>query len=109
MLRLIALIALFGACHGDQVGNNGSLVGGDCVNNGDCHDVCQTGGDFPGGTCTVRCNNDDDCPVDTDCVQKAEGICLLQCSHPEDCRPGYTCKGVERRGAGGETLVCIKD
>ena len=42
-------------------------------------------------------------------TDKAEGICLQNCAHPEDCRPGYTCKGVGRRGVDGETLVCIKD
>lgn len=65
------------------------------------------GGEFPGGTCTVGCDHDEDCPAGTACVEKAGGICLLECEHNPDCRGGYGCKDVDRRGHPGEHAVCI--
>lgn len=111
MLRLIsvAIMVLATACGGDGVGNEGSVVGGSCTGNGDCEFRCQTGGDFPKGTCVKPCNTDDDCPGGTNCINKDGGICLLTCRVPADCRGGYTCKGEENRGHGGDSLVCIAD
>ncbi len=96
-------------CGGPSVGNEGVTVGGSCANNDDCDERCVSGGDYPQGTCTVACDVDEDCPADTYCIDKEGGICLLGCSLPSDCRGGYTCKGEENRGHGGDSLVCIAD
>lgn len=105
---LFAVIASAG-CGDDDVGDEGTLVGGDCSTSDDCEVRCQQGEEFPDGTCTLPCNTDDDCPFGSSCIDEEGGICLLSCEHPEDCRPGYTCKGEENRGHGGDSLVCIRD
>ncbi len=93
----------------DGVGTNGGLVGGACERNNDCDEECLTGGDFPEGTCSVSCRDDNECPSGTNCVDKEGGVCLLTCERPSDCRGGYTCKGEDNKGHSGESLVCIKD
>jgi len=97
------------ACGDDDVGFDGDRVGGACRDDRDCEFRCQEGGDFPQGTCTLPCNVDEDCPFGTYCVEKEGGLCLLGCDVPADCRDGYTCKGIENRGHGGDSLVCIHD
>jgi hypothetical protein len=106
-LRLICILAIaaLAACN-DHVGNGGSLVGGPCISSNDCRFVCETGGDFPQGLCTLPCNIDDDCPDGTYCIDTEEGICMLGCDVPADCRGGYNCLGRKNRGTGGDSLVC---
>jgi hypothetical protein len=103
-LGLTALVA----CN-SGVGNDGDLVGGPCVSNADCEERCLTGGDYPQGTCSVSCTTDRDCPDTTYCIDKEGGTCMLGCNLPSDCRNGYTCKGKDNNGHGGESLVCYKD
>jgi hypothetical protein len=108
-LRLALALAMTAltACGGpDEVGNDGDLVGGSCIDDLDCQFDCERSGDFPGGTCTVPCDFDEDCPGGTFCIETDGGICLLGCDFEEDCRIGYTCKGRPNRGRGGESLVC---
>lgn len=110
MLRLVAIaICVLGAaaCGDEEVGNEGVVVGGSCAGNGDCEFRCETGGDFPLGTCTRPCLIDDDCPSGSACIDKDGGMCLLSCSVPTDCRPGYNCEGKTNNGHGGDSLVCI--
>lgn len=104
---LIIFIASVGslAC-GNGVGNGGDLVGGSCDSSDDCVERCERGEDFPGGTCTVSCLDDGDCPGGTLCVDEEGGICLLRCDLTSECRLGYICDTQDRRGAPGEVLVC---
>lgn len=106
ILVLLASLLLINCGHND-VGLNGGLVGGDCRDNVDCADTCVGGGDFPGGTCTIPCRDDYDCPGTTWCAEKAGGVCLLGCTVNADCRINYVCKDVDRHGTGGKTAVCI--
>jgi hypothetical protein len=96
---------------GDSVGNEGLVVGGPCTTVDDCASgsVCLSGGDFPGGSCSVRCFSHEDCPSGTRCIEKDKGVCLVECYEPIDCRGGYTCKGKKNVSGGGESLVCIED
>jgi hypothetical protein len=94
-------------CAGDEAGHESTLVGGPCEHDPDCDDRCVEGGDFPGGTCTVDCAHDEDCPAGTRCVDRAGGVCLLACEHDPDCRGSYDCKHVDREGHPGEIAVCI--
>lgn len=109
-LTMPCVLFLMASC-GDGVGPGGEVVGGACRLATECAagSYCETSGDFPGGTCTVRCRSEAECPGGTACVSKAGGICLLACQYPQDCRPGYTCKGESRESGGGDALVCIKD
>lgn len=100
------VFSLLAACGGDDVGNDGRLVGGPCASSGDCEYRCELDGDFPQGTCTRPCLTDGDCPDGTFCINKNGGICLLGCQVPADCRGGYNCLGKENRGHGGDSLVC---
>ena len=102
----VAAVGVF-ACQPGDIGNDGALVGGSCRNGRDCVERCVRGGDFPGGTCTVDCRDDRDCPETTYCVDKAGGVCLLACGHNEECRGGYSCDNTDREGADGRVHVCI--
>jgi hypothetical protein len=106
---LLASVLLVTACGGDSVGNDGSLVGGACRDSEDCasDSFCVRGGDFPGGTCTLECRDDRDCPAGTACIDKEGGICLLLCDFDTDCRRDYDCKAQDRRGHSGDASVCI--
>ena len=109
-LILLLLVVLAAACGGDDdVGWEGTLVGGPCEGDEDCDGECARGDDFPDGTCTVFCDGDEDCPAGTSCIDREDGICLLACELPDDCPRGYGCEGVENRGHGGDSLVCIGD
>ena len=105
-LALVLAITALAACGGDDVGNDGGLVGGACFDSRDCEERCQLGGDYPQGLCTVSCLDDRDCPDGTFCIDTEGGICMLGCDFPEDCRPGYNCEGRSNRGHGGDSLVC---
>lgn len=110
MFRLISIVFVLASCGGgDGVGKEGSVVGGPCSGAGDCEFRCQTGGDFPGGTCVKPCSTDEDCPDGTFCIDTEGGLCMLGCETPDDCRGGYTCKGETNRGHLGDSLVCSAD
>jgi hypothetical protein len=121
--RFVLLVGLLGVlglgCDDDdddfQVGLNGPLVGGPCLNEYDCFSggFCPGGqgvpdGDYPGGTCTVPCNGHEDCPSTTACIDDQRGICLLQCFENRDCRPGYKCKERNDNDGPGRSRVCTK-
>lgn len=105
------VFAFAGGCgdDGGGVGNGGGLVGGACRDDRDCAERCLRGGDFPGGTCSVWCGSDRDCPPGTYCIDKEGGVCLLDCRDSRDCRGGYECSSEGRRGGPGSVPVCIDD
>jgi hypothetical protein len=114
MMRMVMLLLVVGGaalagCGDDDVGFEGDLVGGSCDTSHDCQYRCETGDHYPGGTCTLPCNVDDDCPAGTYCINHDDGVCLLACEVPADCRDGYSCRGEENRGTGGDSLVCYRD
>lgn len=92
------------------VGWKGTVVGGACAVHADCAggSICLRGGDFPGGTCSVSCRDDGDCPTGSACVDKDGGVCLMTCTVSRDCRAGYQCDGKDRRTK-GKVFVCIED
>lgn len=94
-----------GGC--DGAGPDSDLVGGSCRNDGDCVERCLRGDEFPGGTCSVECDEDRDCPDGTACIDESGGVCLLSCGRDSDCRGGYDCEDESREGGPGKTAVCI--
>lgn len=112
-LLTVLLVILLGCGDDDErylVSVDGPVVGGPCTDILDCasRSFCAKGADFPQGTCTQPCDDHDDCPGASLCVDKEGGACLLACSRDSDCRGGYRCKDIDDRGGAGKSPVCIK-
>jgi len=110
---IVALPACAVDCSGDErpppVSPAGDVVGGPCSAPEHCVErLCLTSGNFPGGTCSVACESDLDCPSGTWCIDTDSGVCLLACTHPSQCRAGYDCSDENRRNAAGTAFVCIQ-
>ena len=113
-LLAVLFMILSGACGDDDdeylVSTVGPLVGGPCTDILDCVSgaFCAEGGDFPDGTCTVPCDDHNECPGPSLCVDREGGACLLACYRDADCRHGYKCKNVRDRARGSDSRVCLK-
>ena len=104
-----------GLCHallacGDDDYAPYAVVGGACRNSLDCAPGagCETGGDFPDGTCALPCRGHFDCPEFSACVDVRGGLCLPRCNNDLQCRPPYDCNDRKDRDGAGHSLVCIK-
>lgn len=84
-------------------------VGGSCSYHADCKERCVTGRHYPGGMCTISCDDDYDCPSATYCIDRSGGICMLACDRHSDCRRDYRCDRQNRHGHSGRIDVCIGD
>jgi len=95
LLLALGAVAAAGCARGAN-----RLVGESCTVNGDCRDLCATGGDFPGGFCTTACFDDRDCPGGTVCTDIDGGICLFECDSDDVCTellgdPAYDCRAAD--------------
>lgn len=107
VVAVLAIVAAIG-CGNGGVGTEGDVVGGPCTEGGCAGgSSCLVASMYPGGTCTVDCTTQADCPDGTVCVQESGGTCLLACDSADDCRDGYGCieKSTE---PDGHALVCIR-
>ncbi len=93
----------------ELVGEDSRFVGGGCFDNDGCEEICMTGSDWPGGMCTLQCDDDTDCPDLSYCIAFERGICLMDCIEDEDCPIGYRCDDEDRHGHRGDIYVCVKD
>jgi hypothetical protein len=113
MISVATLLAItLGACDDDDeydVSIYGTVVGGPCFDDLDCKAgaFCARGNEFPEGTCTLPCDDHDDCPGPSLCIDRERGACLLACTRDSDCRGGYECKDVSDQRGGGKSQVCI--
>jgi len=103
--RLVAIACLLAACRDSDVSR---AIGARCDSSDECDERCLLpGADYPGGMCTISCDNSGDCPGGTSCVAD-EGACLFRCGGDADCRflgDGWVCR--ERNGRpDGMVLVC---
>lgn len=108
VLALLLLAAIPLGC-ANNVGPDGRLIGGPCLDELDCVQgaYCLSRTTFPDGTCTTNCASDEDCRGGSACVEIMAGACLLECEVDEDCgREGYVCRALTRRGAAGTSFVC---
>ena len=110
VLTLLPLLFV-ASCDGSK---EDDVVGATCSRQSDCRFQCELPSpDFPGGYCTVACQNDTGCPRgDTLCMDVAGGICLFVCTGNADCQflgPGWICGDRDRKGQGGKANVCIGD
>ena len=109
-LLALALAVFSGVSCGDDVYGPYNLVGSACRTALDCAPgaECRGGGDFPDGTCTLRCSSHVQCPRYSACVDTAGGLCLVSCSSDSFCREKYKCKDKQNQDGIGSSLVCIK-
>ena len=113
MQRALSFFALLGvstfvvACGPTGVGRDGNVVGGPCSSSSGCAggSTCLTSTMYPGGTCSVACTTQADCPSHSVCVTEGGGQCVLPCATSAECRTGYTC--TERSTPTDHALVCI--
>jgi hypothetical protein len=92
-LAAIAVLAL--GCSSADVTR---ALGARCASEGECDELCLTGGDYPGGFCSLRCGDDGDCPDGARCVQEQGGACLFKCENDDDCEflgQKWACEGVQ--------------
>lgn len=86
-------------------------VGAPCRDDFDCRERCLE--DWPGGFCTMNCDDDRDCPPDAVCSDTRGGVCLFPCDNNAECRDmlddnDYVCDRLRNRG-GGSDDVCVPD
>ncbi len=103
---ILALITILAACSGGDVSR---AVGARCDDSAECDDRCLMPSDpYPGGFCTLSCDDDADCPDDARCVDDEGGVCLFTCADEPACDflgVGWTC--VNRLGRPeGDARVC---
>jgi len=108
MVRLICFAALLAACQSSDVSRE---LGARCDVQADCDDRCLTPStDWPGGFCTVTCDDDADCPSDSACIDEGNGgICAFTCRDDRYCEflgAGYTCKERDAHPDGMKVTVC---
>ena len=107
MLWLGLALAVTGCA--TNVGPDGPVIGGPCVDVFDCANgsYCLRRSDFPGGTCTTNCRDDADCRGDSRCVELEAGVCLLSCTTDPECgRAGYSCRELDARELAERVSVC---
>ena len=105
-MRMLATIALVAACQSSDVSRS---VGARCDTNAECDTECLSSGDWPGGFCTVLCDNDMSCPENTRCIEENGGVCAFSCSVDANCSflgTGYTCKAIDSHGGGVKVMIC---
>jgi hypothetical protein len=106
VLRVAILIALGAACTGADVSRT---LGARCDRADECDERCLTGGPYPGGFCSVSCDDDGACPSDASCVADDGGVCLFACDADPDCvflGEGWRCDSRDHQGGGGQVMVC---
>lgn len=108
---VIASMLFVTACGGHDDGDIDEVVGAACASDRDCESRCYLdNNDFPGGFCSLSCQTDNDCPIDTYCMSQSGGVCLFACP-PFECDrlgPSWTCREKSRK-SGGSVSVCIGD
>ena len=87
---LVAVAVAFAVLFGVAASGCGSsdvtrAVGARCASERECDELCLTGGDYPDGFCSLRCEDDGDCPGDTRCAREQGGVCLFKCEEDNEC------------------------
>jgi hypothetical protein len=104
---IIAIVgALLAACQHSDVSRE---VGARCDTAAECDERCLASTDYPGGFCTIPCNNRGECPGDTTCADREGGVCLFECSLDPECAflgAGWRCTSADLRGGGIKVMVC---
>jgi hypothetical protein len=84
-------------------------MGARCDRADECDERCLTGGAYPGGFCSLSCDDDGACPSDARCVADDGGVCLFACDADADCTflgEGWRCAARDVQGGGAQVMVC---
>ena len=107
LVLVLACVALAAACQHSDVSRE---VGARCDKSTECDERCLTdSAEYPGGFCTVTCNDKTECPTATTCGDVDGGVCLYDCKTDGECAflgTGWQCKAVDLRGGGIKVMVC---
>jgi hypothetical protein len=103
----VAVLAATISCQSSDVSR---AVGARCDTNAECDTKClQPSGDWPGGFCTLLCDDSSGCPSDARCIDEEGGVCAFTCTDDPSCAflgTGYACKAIDSKGAGAKVMVC---
>lgn len=103
LLAFAPLLLLLAACGPGETGDA-------CTSDKDCPTMCQTGGGFPGGICTLECEMDSECPTGFVCISDSSGICMPTCTDDQSCTDargaGWECREKSKQSGGGTANVC---
>ena len=104
-MRIAVILLLLAGCTSSDVSRT---LGARCDRSEECDERCLAGGMYPGGFCSVSCDDDDACPSDSRCADDDGGVCLFECSGDPDCTflgEGWRCATRNGRPS-GEVMVC---
>jgi hypothetical protein len=111
LVVVVAAAALAAAaCESSAVSR---ALGARCDSSDECDDRCLTSPEYPGGFCSVSCDDDGDCPSGARCVAEQGGVCLFDCrlddaGVSDDCEflgTGWAC-ALRAGKPDGEVEVC---
>ncbi len=107
---IVAITALLCGCGNSDVSR---ALGARCDVSAECDTKClPPSQDWPGGFCTLLCDNDAGCPEGARCIAEAGGVCAFSCADDPSCAfldPGYVCKQRDSKAGGAKVLVCRGD
>lgn len=107
------MVLVIAACFGCQNTDVSRSLGARCDLSVECDGKClPPGANWPGGFCTVACDNNSGCQEDALCVEEAGGVCAFACAETANCAflgPGYVCKQRDGKGGGTKVMVCRGD
>lgn len=107
MRRFVLLLGVLAACQSSDVSRS---LGARCDRSSECDDRCLSGGEWPGGFCTLDCDSDSDCIEDSLCVDEGGGgVCEIHCNDDRGCLflgAGYNCKERDTHPSGSKVMVC---
>ena len=106
MRVMIAIAFAAAACGANEPVSR--TIGARCDLSTECDERCLTGGEFPGGFCSITCDSSLACPDGTACIDDQGGVCLFTCSTDANCTflgAGLTCKSLGAKPS-GQVMAC---
>jgi len=107
-LRALLLVVVLAGCAEDTLGPD---IGGRCQSNSECSQRCLPHNDYPGGFCTLACDDDRGCTRGAICMAREGGVCLFPCAAEAECAflgQGWVCEVLSSKtGEPRQRGVCI--
>ena len=108
-MRMVVAALLVAACSSSDVSRE---LGARCDVAAECDERCLAPStDWPGGFCTITCDNDADCPTEAACIDEGgnDGVCAFICASDPGCvflGAGYECHERDVHGLPVKVMVC---